>query len=122
MMVKRLMKTMLTLKRFDPEQIAVKLAPERDRQAYNLEKKRAIEENFKKVQHEICEIRARLMPPKDVDQEAERLQFITTNVDNILTSLGDGLQYDMIKSDLDKKVRTRKFKSFLTWCCSENMT
>lgn len=103
-MVKRLMKTMLTLKRFDPEEIARKIKPERDRQAYNAQKKRAIEEQFKKVHTEVSEIRARLIPPKDVDQEAERLNFITTNVDNMLTSILDGFEFDIIKAELDTKV------------------
>ncbi|XP_031627764.1 WD repeat-containing protein 63 [Contarinia nasturtii] len=104
MMVKKMMKTMLRLKRFDPEQIAMKIKPERDRQAYNVEKKRAIDENFKKIHQEICEIRARLIPPKDVDQEAERLNFITSNVENILMSIGDRFQY----TELQKKLEISK--------------
>lgn len=103
-MVKRRMKTLSKLKRFDPEQIEIKIKPERDREAYNAEKKQAIEESFQKIQHEVSEIRTRLMPPKDVDQEAERLNFITTNVENMLTSTIDGIQYDMTKTELDKKV------------------
>lgn len=103
-MMKRLMKTLLKLKRFDPEQIAMKIKPERDRQAYNEQKKRAIEEQFKKIHHEVSEIRARLIPPKDVDQEAERLNFITTNVENMLTNVMDGFEFDIIKAELDEKV------------------
>lgn len=104
MQVKRLMKTLLVLKRFDPEQIAMHIKPERDRIAYNEKKKRAIEAHFKRVHHEINEIRARLTPPKDVDLEADRLNFITTNVENMLTTAMDGFQYDIIKMELEPKV------------------
>lgn len=103
-MVKRRMKTLLKLKRIDPEQLELKIKPERDREAYNAEKKRAIEESFQNIQHEVNEIRAKLIPPKDVDQEAERLNFITTNVENMLTSTIDGMQYNMTKIELEKKV------------------
>lgn len=104
MMVKRLVKTMIALKQFDLEQIAIQIKPEKDRQAYNEAKKRAIEEQFKRVQHEISEIRARLIPPKDVDQEAERLNFITTNVNKMLSIVSDGFEYNSIESELEQKV------------------
>lgn len=104
MNVKRLMKALLVLKQFDPETIAMHIKPEKDRIAYNEEKKRAIEENFRKVHHHISEIRARLTPPKDIDQEAERLNFITTNVKNMLACLADEFQYDAIQIELEAKV------------------
>lgn len=104
MHVKRLMKALLVLKQFDPETIAMHIRPEKDRIAYNEEKKRAIEENFRRVHHQISEIRARLIPPKDVDQEAERLNFITTNVKNMLSSAMDEFQYDAIQMELEAKV------------------
>lgn len=103
-MMKRRLKALLILKRFDPEQIAMKIKPEKDRQAYNAQKKRAIEEQFRRIHHEISEIRARLIPPKDVDHEAERLNFITTNVENMLTTVMDGFEFDVIKTELDEKV------------------
>lgn len=102
--MKRLMKTLLKLKQFNPEQIAIHIKPEKDRIAYNEKKKRAIEEHFKRVHHEISEIRARLSPPKDVDLEAERLQFVTNNVENMVTTEMDGFQYEAIESDLEQKV------------------
>lgn len=101
--MKRLVKRMIALKQFDLEQMAIQMKPEKDRLAYNAEKKRAIEEVFKKMQNEVSEIRARLMPPKDVDQEADRLNFINTNVDNMLMTI-DGFEYDTIKAELEKKV------------------
>lgn len=102
--MKRQMKALLTLKRFDLEKIAQHIKPEKDRIAYNRAKKRAIEENFQKVHHEISEIRARLLPQKDVDQEAERLDFIKNNVDNLLSSDLDGFRYDLIETELKEKV------------------
>lgn len=103
-MIKRSLKALLVLKRFDPEQIAMKMKPELDRRAYNAQKKRAIEQQFANIHHEISEIRARLIPPKDIDHEAERLNFITTNVENMLTSITDGFEFDNIKTELSKKV------------------
>lgn len=103
-MVKRLVKTMITLKRFDLEQIAIQIKPEKDRQAYNAAKKQAIEEQFKKIQIEISEIRARLIPPKDINQEEVRLNFITTNVVNMLMIVDDGFEYDTLKTELEQKV------------------
>lgn len=103
---------MIALKRFDLEQIAIQIQPEKDRLAYNAEKKRAIEEVFKKMQNEVSEIRARLMPPKDVDQEADRLNLITTNVDSMLSMTMDGFEYDTIKAEMEKKVFFFFFKQF----------
>lgn len=102
--MKRLVKRMIALKQFDLEQIAIQMKPEKDRLAYNAEKKRAIDEVFKKMQNEVNEIRARLLPPKDVDQEADRLNFINTNVDNMILMTLDGFEYDTIKAELEKKV------------------
>lgn len=112
MQVKRLMKTLLKLKQFDPEQIAAHIKPEKDRIAYNQKKNRAIEEHFKRVHYQINEIRARLTPPKDVDLEAERLNFITKNVDNMLTTEMDGFQYDIIKMELEPKVQKYNLTHF----------
>lgn len=98
------MKALLTLKGFDLEKIAEHIKPEKDRLAYNAAKKRAIAENFRKIHHEVSEIRARLLPQKDVDHEAERLNFIKTNVDNMLAGDLDGFQYDLIELELNEKV------------------
>lgn len=101
---KRLMKAILELKRFDPEQIARDIKPENDRIAYNEEKKRAIEANFRRMNREVSEMRARLIPPNDVDLEAQRLDYISNNVDNMLSSAMDGFHYDMIKNELEEEV------------------
>lgn len=101
---KRRLKALLELKRYDPEQIKNDIKPEMDRIAYNEQKKLAIEESLRKIPDEINEIRAKLIPPKDVDQEAERLEFINTNVDKMVLSGIDGFQYDAMQSDLDAKV------------------
>lgn len=105
MNVKRLMKTLLTLKHFDPETIAMHIKPEKDRLAYNKLKQNAMEENFCNIQHEISDIRARLVPEQDADEEAERLQFIQQNVDNMALAKMNGFQYDQIENDLNDKVR-----------------
>lgn len=118
MQVKRLIKTLIALKQFDLEQIAAHIKPERDRIAYNEKKKRAIEEHFTRVHQEISEIRARLTPPKDVDLEAERLNFIMNNVQNMLTAEMDGFQYDTIKMELDPKVPKIVISLlFSVWTC-----
>lgn len=106
------MKAILVLKRFDLEQIAMAIKPEKDRLAYNEEKKRAIAAKFRQVHEELSELRARLIPPKDIDLEAERLNFITTNVDNMLSGYMDGFEYDVIKTELEEKVRFYSFICF----------
>lgn len=112
--MKRLLKALITLKGFDLEKIAQHIKPEKDRIAYNEAKKRAIAENFRKVHQDISKIRARLLPQKDVDHEAERLDFIKNNVDNMLSGDLDGFQYDSIETELKQKVRCAKFNhSFL---------
>lgn len=102
--IKRMMKAMLTLKGFDLEKIAEHIKPEKDRIAYNAAKKRAIAENFRKIHEEISEIRARLLPQKDVDHEAERLNFINSNVDNMFSGDLDGFRYESIETELKQKV------------------
>lgn len=111
--MKRLMKALLTLKGFDLEKIALHIKPEKDRIAYNEAKKRAIAENFRKVHQEISEIRARLLPQKDVDHEAERLNFIRNNVDNMLAGDLDGFKYDLIETEMKQKVCYALFHSSL---------
>lgn len=109
MNVKRLMKTLLALKQFDPETIAMHIKPEKDRLAYNKLKQHAMEENFCNIQHEISDIRARLVPEQDADEEAERLEFIQQNVDNMALAQMNGFQYDQIENDLNDKVKFRFF-------------
>lgn len=101
---KRILKAILVLKRFDPEQIARDIKPELDRIAYNKEKKRAIEETFRQMNEEVSEIRARLIPQKDADLEAERLDYISQNVDNMLSTVLDGFEYSSIEKELKEKV------------------
>lgn len=105
--MKRLMKTLLKLKQFDPETISMHIEPEKDRLAYNKLKQHAMEENFCNIQHDICSIRARLVPEQDADEEAERLEFIQQNVDNMALAKMNGFQYDQIENDLNDKVRFR---------------
>lgn len=104
MNVKRLMKTLLVLKQFDPDTIAKHIKPEKDRLAYNKKKQEAIEEIFCNIQHEISDIRTRLAPSQDVDEEAERLNLITENIDKMISSRMRGFHFDDVKSDLDEKV------------------
>lgn len=102
--MKRFMKALLALKGFDLEKIAEQIKPEKDRIAYNEAKKRAIAERFREVHQEISEIRARLLPQKDVDYDAERLNFIQNNVDNMLSGDLDGFKLDLIETEMNEKV------------------
>lgn len=102
MNVKRLTKTLLALKRFDPETIAMHIKPEKDRLAYNKLKQHAMEENFCNIQHEISDIRARLVPEQDADEEAERLELIQQNVNNMASAKMDGFQYNQIENYLNE--------------------
>lgn len=104
MNVKRLMKKLLEVKRFDPETIAMHIKPEKDRLAYNNLKQHAMEENFCKIQNEISDIRAKLVPEQDADEEAERLKLIQQNVDNMVLAKMDGFDYDQIENELNAEV------------------
>lgn len=116
--MKRLMKALIALKGFDLEKIAQHIKPEKDRIAYNEAKKRAIAANFRKVHQEISEIRARLLPQNDVDHEAERLNFIKNNVDNMLSGDLDGFNYDSIEAEMKQKVCC--FIVFTHWIKNNN--
>lgn len=113
MNVKRLMSILLSLKHFDPEVIASRIKPERDRLAYNVEKEKAIAENFRQINDEVSNLRCRLMPPRDINQDEERLKFITKNVDIMLSSGGEKFQYKFVEQEMNKKVRVT-FKAVQT--------
>lgn len=100
--IKRLMKTLLKLKQFNLETIAMHINPEKNRLEYNKEKKKSIENNFSRIHNEISEARARLILSLDADQETERMETITKNAINICQL--NEFHYDFVEMDLEKKV------------------
>lgn len=101
-MAQRKLKAMLVLKRIDPETIATNLKPEKDRLAYEADKRRSIEVHFQRVHHEISEIRARLLPLNYVDVESDKLYSIKENVDSIYSCKIDGFKYKLIEAELNQ--------------------
>lgn len=100
--VKRLISTLLKLKQLNLETIEMHIKPEKDRQLYNLEKKRAIEMSFRQIHEEISEVRARLTVPEEIDEHAQRMEFIGKNVDDIC-GLAE-FSYDVIETESNRKV------------------
>ena len=85
MNIKRLMNILLTMKRFDPQMLAIRIKPEKDRMIYKEEKRKAIAESFRKVNDEMCSLRARLLPARDDNEESgiEQLDFVKKNVESM---------------------------------------
>lgn len=100
--VKRLIGTLLKLKQLNLETIEMHIKPEKDRQLYNLEKRRAIEMSFRQIHEEISEVRARLTVPEEIDEHAQRMDFIEKNVEHIC-GLGES-RYDAIETESNQKV------------------
>lgn len=101
--VKRLVSTLLQLKQLNLETIDMHIKPEKDRQLYDLEKKRSIEMSFRRIHEEISEARARLTVPEHTDERTERMEFIVKNAESICGL--DESQYGHIEADLNQKVR-----------------
>lgn len=99
MNIKRLMNVLLAMKRFDPELLQIRTKPERDRLAYEDEKRRAIHENVRNFNAEIAEIRARLMPQWDENENEQRLQSIRKNVNDLINSGEIGFEYAAIENE-----------------------
>lgn len=100
--MKRLINTLLELKQFNLETIAMHIEPDKNREEYNKVKKQAIEQNFRQMHNEISEARTKLMLAMDTDQEAERLTYLTQNANNMCSF--DEIRYNNVKTDLDNKV------------------
>lgn len=101
--VKRLISSLLQLKQLNLETIEMHIKPEKDRQLYNLEKKRAIEMSFRQIHEEISEARARLTVPEQIDERTERMEFIVKNAEGICGL--DESKYETIEADLNEKVQ-----------------
>lgn len=86
MNIKRLMNVLLAMKRFDPELLQIRTKPERDRLAYEDEKRRAVQENIEHFNMEMAELRARLMPQWDEDENELRLESIREKVNDLINS------------------------------------
>lgn len=107
--VKRLISTLLNLKQLNLGTIEMHIKPEKDRQLYNLEKKRAIEKSFRQIHEEISEVRARLTVPEEIDEHAQRMDFIGKNVNDIC-GLAES-SYDVIEAESNQKVDGKRLKS-----------
>lgn len=100
--VKRLIGTLLELKQLNLETIEMHIKPEKDRQLYNSEKRRAIEKSFRQMHEEISEVRAKLTVPEEVDEHTARMDFIASNAASLCEL--DGVRYEAIAAELDGKV------------------
>lgn len=105
MNIKRLMGILLAMKRFDPELLQTRTKPERDRLAYENEKRKAIIENIRKANEELAELRARLMPEWDADERGLRVEIVRNNVDILFNTDGQKFNYLDIEAGANETVR-----------------
>lgn len=104
MNIKRLMNVLLAMKRFDPELLQIRTKPERDRLAYEDEKRRAIQEHIKHFNAEMAELRARLMPQWEENENEQRLESIREKVNDLINSSDIGFEYATIEKEANEMV------------------
>lgn len=78
MSIKRLMNVLMSMKMVDPKILALWTKPEKDRIAYNVRKQTAIEMSFAKVNDDIAQLRARLLPVEKNDED--RMGYVRQNL------------------------------------------
>lgn len=105
MNIKRLMGVLLSMKRFDPELLKLRTKPERERLAYEDEKKNAILQNIRCSNNDVAELRARMMPEWDADSDAQRLDMIQQNVECLINSEEIGVNYADTEREAEAAVK-----------------
>ncbi|KAJ6637540.1 Dynein axonemal intermediate chain 3 [Pseudolycoriella hygida] len=93
MNMKRMMSAVLAKKFIDPELLAQWLQPDKDRIAYNEQKRKAIAESFSKINEDAEELRSRLIPIETSDDD--RVAIVRRNME-VLESNVD-VDYDKLK-------------------------
>lgn len=102
--IKRLMDVLLSMKRFDPELLQIRTKPERDRLAYEEEKRKAVFNHFQKANREVAELRTRLLPEWNIDERKERLNTIRKNVTKLMNSGDPSFNYDVVERQANEEV------------------
>lgn len=114
--IKRLMNNLLSLKQFDPELLAIRLKPEKDRLAYNEQKRRAVSQQIREANENIANIRSRLMPTATVNQTQERLDLITKNAKKMLSATEYDSKYENVEKEMIDEVNQRQYEKLnLNW-------
>ncbi|XP_055711511.1 dynein axonemal intermediate chain 3 [Phlebotomus papatasi] len=83
----RLMKMIMTMKKYNPDQVAQQISPEKERLEYERIKKVTIRQSFAKIDEELIEIRQRLMPVQET--LVDRRTLIKDLLNEILTQKFD---------------------------------
>ncbi|XP_059612772.1 dynein axonemal intermediate chain 3 [Phlebotomus argentipes] len=83
----RLMKMIMTMKKYNPDQVAQQIAPEKERLEYERIKKVIIRQSFAKIDEELIDIRRRLMPVQET--LVDRRTLIKDLLEEILTQKFD---------------------------------
>lgn len=104
MNIKRLMGILLAMKRFDPDLLKTRTKPERDRLAYEEEKRKAVIENIRRSNEELVELRTRLMPEWDADEREQRLEIIQSNVDILFKTNDEQFSYANVEAAANETV------------------
>lgn len=104
MNIKRLMSVLLAMKRFDPELLQMRTKPERDRLVYQEEKRAAILQNIRNANSEVAELRARLMPQWDADDNEQRMDTIRQTVSSLINSGEIGFNYSATEKQAEEMV------------------
>lgn len=103
--MKRMMNAVLAKKFIDPELLALWSQPEKDRIAYNEQKRKAVAESFSKINEDIEELRSRLIPIETNSDDRETL--IKRNIGILEES--SGLDFENLRdsSSVEVRVTTR---------------
>lgn len=101
MNMKRMMNAVLAKKFIDPELLALWSQPEKDRIAYNEQKRKAIAKSFSKINEDIEELRSRLIPIETNNDD--RVSIIQRNI-GILEE-NSGLDFESLKDSSSVEVK-----------------
>lgn len=98
------MATLLALKQFDPELLAIRLRPEKDRLSYNDRKRQAIAAKMRQINEDVAVIRSRLMPTASINHTEERIKSISENSKRILAASESDYKYGNIEVNMRNQV------------------
>ncbi|KAG4068792.1 hypothetical protein HA402_002483 [Bradysia odoriphaga] len=93
MNMKRMMNAVLAKKFIDPELLALWSQPDKDRIAYNEQKRKAVAESFSKINEDIEELRSRLIPIETNNDD--RVTIIKRNIGILEES--SGLDFESLR-------------------------
>lgn len=107
---KRLMKVLMTRRLVDQKLLDKQTKPQKDLLRYNEKKKKTIAESFARINKDLAEIRARLLPTES--QEIDLNQIAADHVRNMTSDIRS---FDDIESELLQWIEENREQSDLTY-------